>query len=123
MLKKSIALFLLRWYPSGDMGMLTLPHHTLYKHQQVKTLMNKFREVTYILGSLIEDNSLFLGGAAGLGSGWHGKGSSVGDGGCVYRWINWCQVLWEEGILIELGGTMEEGKLVLRREKESDSLI
>jgi len=32
-------------------------------------------------------------------------------------------VLWEEGILIELGGTMEEGKLVLRRDKESDSLI
>jgi hypothetical protein len=51
------------------MGMLTLPHHTLYNHKQVKTLINKFREVTYILGGLIEDNSLFLGGAAGLGSG------------------------------------------------------
>jgi hypothetical protein len=51
------------------MGMFTLPHHTLYIHQQVKTIVNKYRAATYILGGLVEDDSLFLGGAASLGSG------------------------------------------------------
>jgi hypothetical protein len=63
MLKKSIALFLLRAYPSGAMGMLTLPHQIFYIQ---KVSYDKMGNEAYILGGFVKDNSLFFGSTARL---------------------------------------------------------
>lgn len=68
--RKSIALFLLRAYPSGEIGMLTLPHQIFYKKPHRKFCEISARMVcsrkTYVFSDFVKHHSLFFRSTAGL---------------------------------------------------------
>ncbi len=62
-------------------------------------------KLTYILGDLIEDHTLVLGGTTGFKATRHGEGTVVSNGGGVDVGIYRGEVLGLESILVELRDT------------------